>query len=391
MKPIEFFLRHRNALMLLAALALGALAAFGARGYIAEQLAIERERLVPRVRTTQVVVARRALERGDVVSADTMAVREVPAEYLSATAIKPDRFDGYVGARLVAPMRAGEPLLSGSLEGADPSTFSAKVREGIRAITIGVDEVNSLSGMLQPGDRIDLLLSVRMPSGASTPLAQEVTRPLMQDLRVLATGRQVRPGGDQRTARTFTAITVEVSPVQAQKLVVAQRIGKLTATLRNPQDRNPVDQKPMDVYGLLGIQRAIVEPTPRAEHPPEIIVGGQGPLKARAQGADAFASSAVPAPQTAGAGTAVVPPAMHAAEPRAPEADPRAPAADPHAPAESPSGPSGKSLPRAVDDRPPAAAVIPETPAASASAPGSDAQPAWMLPPTHLLRPGLRH
>lgn len=295
MKPIAFAARYRNALLLVAALATGALAAFGARGYIAEQIAIERERLLPDAPKLQVIVAKRDLPRGEIVGAETMAVREVPRDYVPASAITPERFDGYAGARLVAPMRAGEPLLSGSVEGADPATFSAKVRSGIRAITVGVDEVNSLSGMLQPGDRIDLLLSVRLPSGAATPLAQEVTRPLMQDLRVLATGRQVRPGGDERNPRAFTAITVEVTPRQAQKLVVAQRIGKLTAMLRNPEDRGALDAGPMDVYGLLDMQPVPAAPPAPVVRPPEVIMGGLGPLRPPAPavtGGSVFAATA---------------------------------------------------------------------------------------------------
>lgn len=336
MKPIAFAVRHRNALLLVAALATGALAAFGARGYIAEQIAIERERLLPDAPKLQVVVAKRDLPKGEIVGADTMAVREVPRDYLPASAITPERFDGYAGARLVASMRAGEPLLAVLVEGADPATFSAKVRSGIRAITIGVDEVNSLSGMLQPGDRIDLLLSVRLPSGAATPLAQEVTRPLMQDLRVLATGRQVRPGGDERNPRAFTAITIEVTPQQAQKLVVAQRIGKLTAMLRNPEDRGALDARPMDVYGLLDMHPAPAPPPAPVVKPPEVIVGGLGPLRSQAAaiaggsfapaatGERATPSDGAAAPLSAATPQAGVPqagvpqPAAQAGEPRSP-------------------------------------------------------------------------
>lgn len=278
MKPIAFLARHRNLLLLLAALALGALAAFGARGYLSEQLAIERERLLPRQPMVQVVVAKRDLPRGEAVSADTMAVREVPREYLPAGAVTPDRFDAVAGAVLAQPMRAGEPLQGIAITAPDAGAFSARLRSGVRALTIGVDEVNSLSGMLQPGDRIDLMLSVRLPGGSTSPLPQEVTRALMQDVRVLATGRQVRPGGDERQGtRAFTAITIEVTPEQAQRLVVAQRSGKLTALLRNPGDREPIPQRPMDVYGLLGIEPAAAVAPPPV--PPEVIVGGQGALK----------------------------------------------------------------------------------------------------------------
>lgn len=279
MKPLVFLAAHRNALLLAAALALGALAAFGARGYLSEQLAIERERLLPRQATVQVVVAKRDLARGETLSADNMAVREVPKEFLAGGTIVPERFDAVAGAVLVQPMRAGEPLHQTAFAQADGGAFSARLRSGVRALTIAVDEVNSLSGMLQPGDRIDLMLSVRLPGGSSTPLPQEVTRALMQDLRVLATGKQVRPSGDERqgASRVYTAITIEVTPEQAQRLVVAQRSGKLTAMLRNPGDRDPIAQRPLDVYGLLGLERAASAPAPSA--PPEVIVGGQGPLR----------------------------------------------------------------------------------------------------------------
>jgi pilus assembly protein CpaB len=281
-KMLVFASRHRNAVLFGCALAFGILAAVGTRGYISQQLALEKDRLKPKQRMTQVVVAKRDLGRGDVASADTMATRQVPVDYLSATAITPERFEQYAGARLTTAMRAGEPLLSGALEGVDVSTFSAKVRDGIRAVTVTVDEVNSISGMLQPGDRIDLLLSIRMPGvAAAGPLAQEVTRPLMQDLRVLATGRRVRPGQDESAAPGFTAITVEVDPNQAQKLVVAQRIGKLTAMLRNPRDRGRVESRSMDIYGLLGITPAPAPLPLPGPQTAEVIVGGQGPLLTR--------------------------------------------------------------------------------------------------------------
>ena len=346
MKPLQVLLRYRNPLLLVTALGLGGLAAFGARGYIAEQLALERERLLPRQETVPVVVAKRDLARGETVSADTMAVREIPREYLPASAIAPDRFEGYVGTRLSAPMRAGEPLLHGALEGADVTTFATKVRSGIRALTIAVDEVNSLSGMLQPGDRIDILLSVRLPSGSGTPTPQEVTRPLMQDLRVLATGRQVRPGGDERQGRNYTAITVEVTPEQAQKLVVAQRNGKLTAMLRNPEDRSPLASRTMDVYGLLDLKSAPLAQAHAA--PPEIIVGGQGALKPNVP-----TSPLIPAPPSppAGAGT---PPGSAAPVPQ-PPAQP-ATSASPYPPS---AGPYLTAPPSALPVLPPSGVPLP--------------------------------
>ncbi len=275
MKLPGFLQKRRPQLLGAAALTCGGLAAFGARGYIDETIANEKARLVPRQETVQVVVARTDLRGGDQVSADTMAVRAIPKDFVPSTAIRPERFEALVGSRLSTSMRSGEPLLAGLVDGGEVSTFSTKVRAGIRALTIAVDEINSISGMLQPGDRIDLLWSIKptQTTPGSGPRA-ELTAPLMQDLLVLATGRQVRPAGADGTApRTFTAITVEVSPDQAQKLVVAQRNGKLTATLRNPNDRTPAERKSMDIEALLGLRNGTLE---RAL--PEVIHGGQGTI-----------------------------------------------------------------------------------------------------------------
>lgn len=272
--------RNRTIILLLIAGAFGALAVSGARGYIAERLANERERLNPPRAMIDVVVAKRDLAPGAAVDPDTMAVRSLPAEYVPGGAVRPDVFEHHAGARLAQAMRSGEPLLAGALEQGRDGSFSTRIRQGIRAMTIQVDEVNSVSGMLQPGDRIDLLFTVRPPATPGMPPVDELTAPLIQDLIVLATGSQVAPSGEPAGAgRPFTAITVEVSPEQAQRLIVAQRSGRLTATLRHPDDRAPVRAAALDVGALLGISRAQrVEPPPRRG--PELIVGGRGlPLR----------------------------------------------------------------------------------------------------------------
>lgn len=280
--------RHRSALLFVVALGFGALAVAGARGYIAEQVEHERARLATKQPMTEVVVARRDLDRGAVVAPETMAVRAVPADVLPGSAVRPERFEQHVGARLAVPMRSGEPLLTGAIVGGDVGTFSSRIRPGIRAMSVLVDEVNSVSGMLQPGDRIDLLFTVRPPGAPGQPPAQEVTGTLMQDLAVLATGRQVRAAaegvggggveGGSNALRHFTAITVEVSAEQAQRLIVAQRTGKLTAMLRHPDDRQPLRAPALDLNTLLGLappkaKREIVQASG-----PELIVGGRGNL-----------------------------------------------------------------------------------------------------------------
>lgn len=266
---------HRNTVLFAAALACGAIAVFAGKGYLAQQLAAERARLTPKPpRTIDVIVARRDVDKGDVISPQTMALRSIPAEFASSSAIRPDQFDSFNGMRLANALRGGEQLVATAIVGGENMTFSHRVKPGIRALTIAVDEINSISGMLQPGDRIDLLFSARPPgNGAGHPPAPEATVPLFQSLLVLATGKQVRAGVDDRGARGgFSTVTVEVEPEHAQRLVVAQRSGKLTAVLRNPDDPQRMARKSMDIRQLLEMPATVAA----VRRSPQMIVGGMG-------------------------------------------------------------------------------------------------------------------
>ena len=273
---------RRTLAMALGALAFGAIAVVGARNYIGDRLALEKARLAPKSEMVEVVVARRDLRRGDLVGPETMAARSMPREFAPGGAITPARFDSVAGAKLQLPMKAGEPLFAASLASVEAGPISNRIKPGIRAMTIVVDEVNSLSGMLQPGDHIDLMLSVR-PAPAAGVMQPEITRTLMQDVAVMAVGRQSRASTNDEPVnpRGYTSITVEVDPERAQKLVVAQRSGKLTAVLRNPNDRMPVGDKRLDVNMLLGIptpQAPAVQVAAGPRPATEVIVGGRGPL-----------------------------------------------------------------------------------------------------------------
>ncbi len=312
--------RHRHVAMLVAALGCAALAIFSAQSYLDEQLAAERARHVQApVPTEQVIVARRDLRPGDPVNSDTIAVRSIPRAYAMHGALRPPQFEIFDGSRLVAPLAAGEQLLQALIAGRDAAAFSARLKPGIRALTIAVDEINSISGMLQPGDRVDLFFSARSPDGKRSE-AGETTVPLQQNLLVLATGRQVRAGVDDRHAgaRAFSSITVELPPPEAQRLVVAQRTGRLTAVLRHPDDRHVHVPASMDVRHLFGR----VEPPRRVVARPQIIVGGSGRLAASMVGATPLVAAAVPASASAMAAPDPVSDAagVKASDPAAPSA-----------------------------------------------------------------------
>ena len=227
MNILHWLRRWRMFVLVAAALGFGALGVAGTHGFISEQINAEKQRLAREHKPTQVVVAARDLAAGTVLHNDMLASREVPARYAPASAVHAGDHEALYGQVLLVSMKAGEPVLATAID-YPADGFSTRVRHGIRALTIEVDEVNSVSGMLRPGDRIDLLFSTRSPLPGQN--GTDISRPLMQDLPVLATGAQTHDTTRlERPMNSFTTITVEVSPEQAQKLVLAQRSGRLTA------------------------------------------------------------------------------------------------------------------------------------------------------------------
>jgi pilus assembly protein CpaB len=270
---------NRSWVILVGAVVFGGLAVFAASRYISQTIAVERAKLAPQVEMVDVVVAKGDLERGTHVGPENMAVRPMPREYVPGTAVTPDQFANVEGARLSVDLRGGEVLLRGTLEGADESTFAHKVRDGVRAMTVSVDEVNSISGLLQPGDRIDLFFTARPPRGGYQQ-APETTMVLMQNVVLLATGRQVRPSigdnGQPGATRSYSTVTIEASPRDAQRLILAQKSGTLTAVLRGPEDQAPLQAQVMDSRDLFGAA-PVVKRVARSTGPQaEIIVGGKG-------------------------------------------------------------------------------------------------------------------
>lgn len=292
----------RLGVLSLAALSFAALAVYFANRHVTEtivkhQAAAKR----PTPATVPVVVAKFDLIAGEAVGPDNMAIRPIPVDLAPSSALRPDQFDAKAGMRLARALRSGEPLLTEILQPAEPAGLSSRVRQGIRALTITVDDVNAVSGMLRPGDRIDLLYSARSPGADGTP-AVETSRILVQDVAVLATGRQFKPAAEDNGNRAFTSITVELSPDDAQRLIVAQRTGRVTALLRNPDDRHAVSTKTVDANALLGLDP---RPAPGPSRPairsgPEMIVGGGGALASSRQHPDrdaALVSPTGPIPQ----------------------------------------------------------------------------------------------
>jgi len=111
---------------------------------------------------------------------------------------------------------------------------SAVVTQGMRAIAVAGDKVIGLGGFIQPGNYVDILVTVQDPQNDKL----HYTKTVLENIRVLATGIQVDNKGDKPAP--VDVFTVEVTPEEAERLSLAAVQGKLHFALRNVTDRNKV-------------------------------------------------------------------------------------------------------------------------------------------------------
>lgn len=226
---------NRNWLLLTAAIAMGLVAAFLMNKAVQQRMAQLDEQARVGQEMLEVVVANRDLGQGDVLNSEVLAVRQIPKQYVHAAAISTARFAQIENARLQVPIRRGEALLAAHIDGLGNRVFSTILKKGMRALTLEVDDISSTAGMLRPGDRVDLIYSVKTQD--QTPGGGErILFPLLSDVSVLATGQSVTKQDAKGAERRYTNVTLEVSAENANRILLARSTGELTAILRSPDD-----------------------------------------------------------------------------------------------------------------------------------------------------------
>lgn len=226
-----------------AALLIGLAAAFSVRGYLSRQVAAIEAR--SKKETIALLVAKRALKKGDLLATGNVAVREIPLDYAHSNAIAPEHFERIEGQGIEHGLKAGEMLLWSLMQTRKAATFSARIEIGRRAITVHVDEINSISGLLEPGDAIDLM--VTLDRGG-----KKITFPLLQNVQVMATGQRSADDPKSGERRQYSTVTLDTTQAQAQSVIVAREAGKITALLRNPQDTQVQAGDSAAIAALLG-------------------------------------------------------------------------------------------------------------------------------------------
>lgn len=232
------------------------------QNYISTQVTDYKADIDKSMETTQVVVANVDLKPGDVLTLKNVSARKIPKKYVHKEAILPNQFTRVEGKELMHSVRAGEAILRMHVNFVKTKGLTSLLKPGERGITIPVDNTDTLSGFLAPGDYIDLMLTLK-----DGP--KDRTVPLIQNVRVLATGRDIDDGiAEKQKGRGYRDITVGVNPTNATKLIHAQTIGDISVLLRKPDDQDSYSQDYVTIDNVVDIPQHIpATPAPEPKKP----------------------------------------------------------------------------------------------------------------------------
>ncbi|HLH29823.1 MAG TPA: Flp pilus assembly protein CpaB [Terriglobia bacterium] len=149
---------------------------------------------------------------------------------------------------VAVPMSASEVVLSGKLAGKGSGEgLTALIAPGGRAVSVQVNEISGVSGFIQPGTRVDVLFTRIFSNGDAA------TATILQNVKVLAYGRQLDPNAKVDPAARPTVATLLVTQEQAERLVLAEQRGRIQLVLRNALDDEITDSADPVASADLGI------------------------------------------------------------------------------------------------------------------------------------------
>jgi pilus assembly protein CpaB len=198
---------------------------------------------------TPVVVAALPILRGASLSPAMLKTVNYPKDAVPVGAFSATKdLTGPTARVALRSFAVNEPILTAKLNGPGAKTaLAGALSPGMRAVSVKSDEVTSVAGFALPGDRVDILLTHMVGAGQAQT---SVTRVLAENVRVLGVDQSSDAESDKPVVGK--AVTVEVTPDQAQALSLAQAVGTVSLSLRETTDKNPLIRKSMTLADFGG-------------------------------------------------------------------------------------------------------------------------------------------
>jgi pilus assembly protein CpaB len=234
--------------------------------------------------TQHIVVAAAPLQLGTRVDANNLRLIPWPADQPVAGMFT--RIEDCANRALITPVAANELILDSKLAAkASGGGLSATIPEGMRALSVAVNDVVAVAGFVMPGTMVDVLVTGRV-SGGTRGGEDNITRTILENVRVLAAGQKIEQDREGKP-QTVPVITLLVSPEDAAKLAMASTEGKIQLALRNTIDSKKVEPPSIFEAALFsgviaapapkrtGVVKAVAPAAPPAPYVIEVITGNK--------------------------------------------------------------------------------------------------------------------
>ena len=238
-------------IVLVGALIFGVLAAVSVSKYLSSAQAYSKN-------LNNVAVAKVAIPIGSKIVAEQIMVVQFPKESTPDGAFdSPEKLAGRVA---VVNIAAREPITELRLAAEGTAAgLAAIIPEGYRAMTVKVDDAAGISGFIQPGTLVDVVVTID-PEGIARQ--DPISKIVLQNIKVLASGQNIDKPKDEREATSVKAVTLQVTPEQAEKLALASSEGKLQLVMRSQIDQGDEQTKGVNKRNLLNGDQALPVPEP---------------------------------------------------------------------------------------------------------------------------------
>jgi pilus assembly protein CpaB len=190
----------------------------------------------------KIVVADRPIPLGTRLDATNLRVISWPADEAIAGSFM--RVEDCDGRALLTNLAGNEPVLESKLAPKEAGAgLPATIPEGMRAVSVAINEVNGVAGFVIPGTMVDVLVTGRL-SGITADPNNNITRVILENVRVLAAGQQVEQDREGKPQKV-PVVTLLVTPEDATKLTMASTEGKIQLALRNTIDSKLTNPPPV--------------------------------------------------------------------------------------------------------------------------------------------------
>jgi pilus assembly protein CpaB len=241
-------MRTKSLVLLILALGCGLVASIGISQIIEQNKSGQQ----PATETQAILVAMKPIAGQEQIKAENVKLEQWPKNLVPKGALS--KLEEVEGHRVKYNLTPGEPILQTKLVGDQDQRATTVVPPGYRLKAVHADAVSAVGNLIQPGDRVDVLVYLRSTNGGQQAAT---TTTILQDIKVFAVNDQWRAGEAGGTDPIpVKNVSLLLTPEQVEKLTLASELGKVSLVLRSPDDKLKSDvgegTTSKDLFGLAG-------------------------------------------------------------------------------------------------------------------------------------------